>query len=89
MAIGASPKHVIGFVFRQTLSPVACGLAGGLLIAWRTTHGLEQLLFEVPPRDPAVFAASAVVLLAAAAMATWPPARHVTRLDPMTALPTE
>jgi ABC-type antimicrobial peptide transport system permease subunit len=47
---------------------------------------LGDLLFRVGPRDPAVFAAAIVVMVAAAAVACAIPAWRASRLDPIRAL---
>ena len=47
------------------------------------------MLFEIPARDAATFAASALVLLAAAALATIIPARRAARVDPLIVLRSE
>jgi ABC-type lipoprotein release transport system permease subunit len=44
------------------------------------------MLYEVTPFDPASYAATAVVLLAVAALACYLPARRATSLDPMVVL---
>jgi putative ABC transport system permease protein len=50
------------------------------------TRLLGSLLFDGAPTDPATFAAAAAMLLAAAALACYLPARRAGRLDPLTIL---
>ena len=54
----------------------AIGTAIGAVAAVAATHAMRSLLFDVAPTDPATFAAAAVLLLAAAALACYLPARR-------------
>jgi len=47
------------------------------------------MLFGVSPTDPLTFAAVAAIILAAAALASWLPARRASRMDPVSALRVE
>jgi putative ABC transport system permease protein len=47
------------------------------------------LLFSISATDPLVYAVLATVLLAAAALACWIPARRAMKVDPMVALRAE
>jgi ABC-type antimicrobial peptide transport system permease subunit len=47
---------------------------------------MKALLFDTPVTDPLTFAGVALVLLAVALIASYIPARRVTRVDPMIAL---
>jgi putative ABC transport system permease protein len=47
---------------------------------------LKPLLYDESPRDPAVFAAVTLILLAVTMAATWAPARRASRVDPSIAL---
>ncbi len=47
---------------------------------------ISSELYGVAPRDPAIMAGVAVVLLAVAVSACWFPARRATKIDPLVAL---
>ena len=64
---------------------IAFGIAGGLI----TARLIASLLFGIAPTDAATFAGVCVVLLLAAAMASFIPAYRATRVDPMVALRNE
>jgi ABC-type antimicrobial peptide transport system permease subunit len=66
--------------------PVAAGLVAGGAGALGLGAWLQSLLFQVSPRDPVAFAASAAVLLVASAAACLIPARRATRVNPVDAL---
>ncbi len=89
IALGALPRDVFGLVVRQGLAVAAIGIAVGAVLALAAGKLLASLLYGVSPYDPVVLAASAVVLLAAAAVASWVPARRATKVDPVVALRSE
>ena len=64
---------------------IALGLIGALLLS----RLLRSLLFAVGPTDPITFAAVPLLLVAAALLACWLPARRATKVDPMVALRAE
>lgn len=86
VALGATRRSVLEMMLRQGLMLVLAGAAIGLALAAAITGSLSQLLFEVGPRDAAVFASVAAVLLLVGAGATLIPAWRATRVDPLTAL---
>src|SRR6059058_4348320 len=86
MALGARGVDVVGLLMRESLRRVAVGVALGLLAALGVTRALSAMLFEVAPRDAVTFAATALLLIAVALLATWVPARRATKVDPMVAL---
>jgi ABC-type antimicrobial peptide transport system permease subunit len=89
MALGASPGAVLGMVLKQGLRLAAIGIAVGVAAALAVTRLMQQVLFEVQPHDPAIYAALAILILAVACVACWIPARRATRIDPITALRAE
>src|SRR5437660_6082859 len=86
MALGARGVDVVGLLMRESLRRVAVGVGLGLLAALGGTGALSAMLFEVAPRDAVTFAATALLLVAVALVATWVPARRATKVDPMVAL---
>jgi putative ABC transport system permease protein len=86
LALGATRGDVIRLVFRQGLGLTALGLAAGLAGALLLTRYLSSLLFEVSRWDVATYAAVAFLLLTAAVLACWIPARRAMRVDPVVAL---
>jgi ABC-type antimicrobial peptide transport system permease subunit len=69
--------------------PAVIGLTMGIAASLAVSRLMLDLLYEIKPLDPAVFAAVAALLLAVAAFACLVPARRASRLDPMQALRTE
>ena len=65
---------------------VAAGLALGVLLAFGTGKIVSKILFDVSSSDPFAFTLAAVVLVSAALLATWLPARRATKISPMAAL---
>jgi ABC-type antimicrobial peptide transport system permease subunit len=64
----------------------AAGLIIGTVGAFLLTPLMGSLLIGVSPRDPVVFTAIAVTLVAATLGASWIPAQRATRVDPIEAL---
>jgi ABC-type antimicrobial peptide transport system permease subunit len=56
VALGAQASQVFSMVLRQSVTPVAIGLAGGLAGALALGSVVASLLYEVRPRDPFVLA---------------------------------
>jgi putative ABC transport system permease protein len=89
LALGAQPGTVLRQVVRGALGLAIAGAAIGIVSAVGLTRFLETLLFGVEPTDTATYAAMGTLLIAVAALAAWLPARHVMRVDPVTALKTD
>ena len=86
LALGATPRDVLGLVLRQTAPLVTVGVAVGLGAALALVRLLSALVFGVSPLDPASLVGAALVLLATALLASYLPARRATRTSPMLAL---
>ena len=65
---------------------IAVGFVAGLIIASIAGRALTRYLFEIQAVDLTTFAGAGALLIAAAALACFAPARRATRVDPMTAL---
>jgi len=86
VALGASRPNVLGMVFRRGMVTVVGGMAVGLIAAYAVARLLALLIFGVPASDPVTFLGIPLVLVAAAALAIYIPARRATGIDPMVAL---
>ena len=89
MALGAQGKTVQWMILREGFAMVVAGLALGLLLAFATGKIVSSILFQVSSTDPFAFTIAPAVLMTAALLATWLPARRATKISPMEALRTE
>ena len=89
MALGASPRAILGLVVGQGAGVAALGLVLGLAGAMTLGRFVEALLFGVGTRDPMTFVAMPLVLALVALVACYIPARRATRIDPTVALRSE
>jgi ABC-type antimicrobial peptide transport system permease subunit len=89
IALGAKREHVMWKMLLDGMRPAVFGLVLGLAASLEAGRLMRDLLYEMKPLDPAVFAAVAATLLAVAAFACMVPAWRASRLDPMQALRTE
>jgi predicted permease len=89
LALGAAPASVVGSVVREGLRLTAVGVALGLGLALAGGRLLRGLLYGVTATDPGTLVAVGAGVFAAAAIASWIPARRAARADPMTALRSE
>ena len=86
VALGAERPQVLKMVLRQGLSIAATGVVLGLVVAAGLTRFLGSLLHGVEPLDAPTFGTVALMLMAAAALASYIPARRAAKIDPMAAL---
>lgn len=86
MMLGASARDVQAMILRQTMRPVAIGVAIGIGAAAVASQILTSVLFGVSRFDPTAFIGAPLFLLGVAAAARLVPARRAMRVDPMTTL---
>lgn len=86
IALGAARENVLGMVFRRGLLTTTIGLVVGLGMAYGFARLVSSLVYGVSSNDPATFAGIPVVLMAAAALAVYIPARRAMKIDPIVAL---
>jgi ABC-type antimicrobial peptide transport system permease subunit len=89
MALGASRRAVLGLVLGEGLRLVATGLGLGLLLALGLSATLAPFLFDVAPRDAAVYGLIPLLFVVVALPACGLPALRAVRVDPLAALRTE
>jgi predicted permease len=89
MALGGTASGIIGLVLRDTAGMVVAGVVIGLLGALAVSRVLENLLYGVGTTDPVTFIVVPAVLVAAALIASWIPARRASRADPLVVLRAE
>ena len=73
-------------VLRRVLVLAGVGLAISVPVALSGTRLVKSLLFETQPNDPGTLVVAGVVLLSAAVVAGYVPARRASRVDPLAAL---
>jgi hypothetical protein len=88
-ALGATPTRIVGQVFREGFGLTLIGLGLGLGLGALLGRVLSIVLYQVSPFDPLSLAAASALLLAAAMLAAWVPARRAGRVQPMVAMRTE
>jgi predicted permease len=86
MALGATRRDVVMLVLRQSMRPLAVGVAAGLLASLTLTSVLQAQLFGVTARDPLTLAAVSMMLVCVALGAVLIPAARASRVEPTAAL---
>ncbi len=86
MALGADAGGVLRLVLRGAMGPVVAGGLAGLLALVPLARVIRQYVFGISPIDPMSIAIACGVLIAAAALAAYVPARRASGIDPLTAL---
>jgi predicted permease len=86
VALGASSRDVLTMILGQGLRTILVGVAIGFAGSLVLTRTVKSLLFGVTATDPLTFTAVILLLVAAAFLACYIPARRAAKVDPMVAL---
>jgi ABC-type antimicrobial peptide transport system permease subunit len=89
MALGADRCGIVALIVRECLALAAMGLGAGLALNWFATRAISRLLYGVKDYDPVTLTLVSLVLVGAAVLAGFRPARRAASVDPMQALRTE
>ncbi|MGH9869760.1 MAG: ABC transporter permease [Candidatus Polarisedimenticolia bacterium] len=89
MALGAGPADVLRLVVGRGLRLAAIGLSLGLAGALAAGRLLQGMLFGVGTWDVGTLVVAAGILGGAVLLASYLPARHASRLEPLSILKTE
>jgi ABC-type antimicrobial peptide transport system permease subunit len=89
VALGAQGRQLIMLIMRKSILQLAIGLGLGMTLALLASGALQPVLYHVDPRDTIVFGCVLITLAIASLVASFLPARRVTRIDPVIALANE
>jgi predicted permease len=86
MALGGDPASILRLVLGEAVALVAIGLVAGGAGVLALRPAIASQLFGVGPLDPVVIGSVVVLLAAVAGLASFAPAQHAARIDPVVAL---
>lgn len=86
MALGANPSDVLWLVLSHGFALTIAGVVLGAMVAMGLTRLIENLLYNVSPRDPLAFASALAGMLVTSCAACLLPAWRAMRIDPVRAL---
>jgi ABC-type antimicrobial peptide transport system permease subunit len=86
MALGAQRVDVVVMILRQVVRTTGIGLAVGIPVTLGASRFVQSMIYGLPARDPGTLVFASAVLLAAALLAGYLPARYASRIDPIAAL---
>ncbi|PYT27959.1 MAG: hypothetical protein DMG58_19285 [Acidobacteria bacterium] len=89
VAMGATPRDIIGVILRGAMIPLATGLALSLVAALLLSRLLTSVLYEISGTDPLAYVSAAALLLAIGSVASARPAWKAATVDPMHTLRAE
>lgn len=89
IALGATPREVVSLVTVRTLAMVTTGVIFGVAGLMMLHTSLSSLVFGLQPTDPTTLSFAVGVIVIAAGVAAYRPARHAANVDPLVALRSE
>ena len=88
VALGASAREIVQGILARNARAIVPAVVVGVVAAVLLAQLMNDMLFGVSPRDPAVMAGAAAVLIAVAFAANYLPARRAAGADPVASLRT-
>jgi putative ABC transport system permease protein len=89
VALGADKRQILGMIVGNGAALVLLGAAIGIPLAAALTQFMRGTLSGVSSTDPITYVAVVAMLVVAALLASYLPARRATRVDPVVALRSE
>lgn len=89
MSLGADRRSIIALVLRESFWLLSIGLTLGMALSLAASRAATSLLFGLKPHDAATLIVATAILAAIALTASYIPALHASKLDPMDALRNE
>jgi len=86
MALGSSRNRMVGLVVKEGVALACIGLGIGLVGAFFVGRAMRTMLFGVGAMDFTAFGTVGLILLLAAVLACYLPARRAASVNPMEAL---
>jgi predicted lysophospholipase L1 biosynthesis ABC-type transport system permease subunit len=86
LTLGATRRHVVRLLVRETVLLAVAGTVVGVSLSWILARFMENLLFGVQARDPALFLFAGAGGMVVAALCALAAAGRFVRMDPVEAL---
>jgi len=86
MALGAGRGSIVALILRQAALLLAVGVVAGGVLTLALAGAAKSLLFGLKPFDASTLAMAVALLTAVTALASYLPARHAARIEPLTAI---
>jgi predicted permease len=86
IALGAGAGSIVGMIVRQALLPTLIGAAAGAGGAAAVGAVIRSRMYGASAVDPVAFGSAMLLMLGVMLLASWLPARHAGRVDPISVL---
>jgi putative ABC transport system permease protein len=83
LALGAQRRHILRSVFLVGVRRLVPGVAFGVMAAVAASRAIRSILFEVEPQDVTTYVAVTALVCGVVSVASYIPARHAARIDPL------